>query len=524
MKRRLLKSLPLLLVNVTVWAQVNQSVESDQKACAALVHSGGPVGSAELIQPPFTVTETFGPKERWKNYTVTVPFCRVIGTLRPEPKSEIHFELWLPPRASWNGKFEGVGAGGSLGTILYGSLMRGLMRNYAVVATDNGHKSEAFDVSWAAGHPERVVDFGYRAEHVVTQAAKDLAKDFYGRAPQYSYFVGCSQGGHHGMTEAQRFPEDYDGIIAGAPVYSWTDEMVDQAWNARALQQIPSHALSKEKLVLLAKAVTKACAGPDGLIADPRKCSFDPSTLLCKGGDDNQCLTGPEIETVRQMYDGPKTSTGVQLSPGLARGSESTWDRLWSNPDHLGGSWLGVFRYMVFEDPTWDLPKMNFDRDPEVARKKLAATLNPESPDLSRFAKRDGKIIVYHGWADDMVPSQGSVNYFESVVQTLGATQVNDFYRLFMVPAMAHCAGGPGANVLFQSEIAPKVPLDPDRDMLTALEHWVEKGEAPGRFVASRVEQDGIITRTRLVCPYPFFAAYSGTGDPAQAQTWTCLK
>ena len=300
--------------------------------------------------------------------------------------------------------------------------------------------------------------------------------------------------------------------------------MVDQAWNARALQQIPSHALSKEKLVLLAKAVTKACAGPDGLIADPRKCSFDPSTLLCKGGDDNQCLTGPEIETVRQMYDGPKTSTGVQLSPGLARGSESTWDRLWSNPDHLGGSWLGVFRYMVFEDPTWDLPKMNFDRDPEVARKKLAATLNPESPDLSRFAKRDGKIIVYHGWADDMVPSQGSVNYFESVVQTLGATQVNDFYRLFMVPAMAHCAGGPGANVLFQSEIAPKVPLDPDRDMLTALEHWVEKGEAPGRFVASRVEQDGIITRTRLVCPYPFFAAYSGTGDPAQAQTWTCLK
>lgn len=522
MNTRFLKSFSILLISIAGWAQGDERAASDQKACAALVGAGSPVDSAELIRPPLNVTETYGPKDLWKTYTVTVPFCRVIGTLKPEPKSEIHFELWLPPRAGWNGKFEGVGGGGSVGTILYRDLLRGLMRNYAVVATDNGHTSNLYDVSWAAGHPERVVDFGYRAEHAVTQAAKELTRDFYGRTPQHAYFVGCSQGGHHGLMEAQRFPEDYDGIVAGSPVYNWTDEMVNQAWNARALQQIPAHALLKEKLALLAKSVLKVCAGPDGLIDDPRKCSFDPSTLLCTGPNTDQCLIGSEVEAVREMYAGPKTSAGVQISPGLTRGGESAWGGLWSNAEHLGGSWQGVFRYMVFDDPAWDLPKMNFDRDPELARKKLGANLNPDNPDLSSFAKRGAKIIVYHGWADQMVPSQGSTNYFESVVKTLGRAQVNEFYRLFMVPGMAHCGGGPGTGVLFQTELAPNIPLSPDRDMLTALEHWVEKGEAPDQFIASRVEENGTIARTRLVCTYPRAAVYSGTGNPTQAQTWKC--
>jgi len=179
---------------------------------------------------------------------------------------------------------------------------------------------------------------------------------------------------------------------------------------------------------------------------------------------------------------------------------------------------------MVFEDPTWDLPKMNFDRDPELARKKLGSTINPDNPDLSQFAKHGGKIIVYHGWADAMVPSEGSVNYFDSVLKTLGTTRVNDFYRLFMIPGMAHCGGGPGADVLFQSEVTPHIPLTPERDMLSALERWVEKGEAPNKFVASRVEQDGTISRTRLVCSYPTVAVFNGTGDPVEAETWKCAK
>lgn len=224
------------------------------------------------------------------------------------------------------------------------------------------------------------------------------------------------------------------------------------------------------------------------------------------------------------MYDGPRTSAGVQLSPGLARGSEGSWDRLWSNAEQLGGSWQGIFRYMVFEDPTWDLARMNFDRDPEFARKKLGIALNPDNPDLSRFEKHGGKMIVYHGWANDMVASETSVNYFDSVLRTLGNTGVNNSYRLFMIPGMAHCGGGPGANVLFQSVLAAKIPLEPNRDLLTALERWVERGDAPSGFVVSRIDQGGQITRTRLVCHYPSAAAYSGTGDPAQAQNWACRK
>ena len=524
MKLRSMKYLTPLLLSVAVWGQGNQNSQSDQGACTAFIRTDGSVVSAELVSPPLTVTERYGPKEQWKSFTVSSPFCRVIGLLKPEPASEIHFELWLPLRANWNGKFEGVGAGGSVGAILYRGLLRGLARNYAVAATDNGHVSaDTSDVSWASGHPERVKDFGYRAEHSVTEAAKELTQQFYGRAPKHSYFVGCSQGGHHGMTEAQRFPKDYDGIIAGAPVYSWTAEMVDQAWNARALGRIPAGALPKDKIELLAKSVTTACAGPDGVIAESRLCSFDPSSLLCGPANQSQCLGASEVEAVRQMYDGPRTSAGVQISPGLARGSESTWDSLWSNPEHLGGSWKGVFRYMVFEDPTWDLAKLNFDRDPEFARVKLGSTLNPDDPDLSRFADSGGKIIVYHGSADQMVPSESSIHYYDSVLRKLGPARADSFYRLFMIPGMAHCGGGPGADFLFQSEIAPDIPLDPDRDLLTALEHWVENGEAPKRFVASRVE-GGKTTRTRLVCPYPSAARYGGAGDPQKAEMWGCSK
>ncbi|HYM78921.1 MAG TPA: tannase/feruloyl esterase family alpha/beta hydrolase [Candidatus Dormibacteraeota bacterium] len=525
MKCSSLRFFPILFVSLAVWAQGHQSFEPDQKACVALARAGGPVDSAEFVRPPFTAFAggTAAGGTAVPPITVNVPFCRVVGALRPTNDSDIRFELWLPPQADWNSKFQGVGSGDSRGTIEYRALMRGLVRGYATVSTDSGHRSTG-GVIWAFNRPERIIDFGYRAQHLATQAAKTLTQRFYGRALRYSYFVGCSQGGHHGMTEAQRFPEDYDGIIAGAPVYSWTDEMVDQAWNARALQQIPSHALSKDKLPLLAKSVIKACAGPDGLINDPRKCSFDPASLLCKDANDHQCLTSAEVEAVHQMYAGPKKSDGVQLSPGLSRGGESDWDWLWSNPERLGGSWQGVFRYMVFDDEAWDLPKMNFDRDPELARKKLGNTLNPDNPDLSQFAKHGGKMIVYHGWADDMVPSEGSVNYFDSVLKFLGTTRTKDFYRLFMIPGMAHCGRGPGANVLFQSELARNIPLEPKRDMLTALEHWVEKGEAPEAFVVSRVEEDGQVPRMRLVCPYPSAATYNGTGDPAQAQNWACSK
>jgi len=522
---------PVAFVDVTVVPALgtqytDELTSSDVKACAALARAGEPpwsVNSAEFVHPPLIVSVTVGPRESWKKVTVAVPFCRVVGTVKPTPQSDIRFELWLPPRPDWNGKFEGVGSGGSLGTIQYPALMRALARGYATVATDNGHQSDsAFDDSWAIGHPEVVIDFGYRAEHAVTQAAKALTQRFYGRAPRHSYFVGCSQGGHHGLMEAQRFPEDYDGIVAGAPVYSWTGEMAGQAWNVRALQQTPTGALPAQKLELLQQLVTKACGGPDGLVDDPRQCSFDPAVLRCTSASENSCLTDGEVEAVRRMYQGPKTSAGVQIYPGLSPGGETRWERLWADPKKLGGSWDGFYRFMVFQDPAWDLSAMDFDLDSAMAKQKLGDTLDPDNPNLVRFEDRGGKLIVYHGWADDMVPSQVSTEYYASVTAKLGPARVEGFYRLLMVPGMAHCGAGPGANVLFHSEEAAAVPLDPDRDMLTALERWVEQGRVPSSFVASRLDKDGAIERTRLVCAYPGIAKYRGTGDVNRADNWEC--
>lgn len=501
----------------------NERGTSDRMACARLTGAGiGPssIKSAEFQVPPFMISARRGSRDE---ITVAVPFCRVAGIARPTAESDIQFELWLPPRADWNGKFEAVGSGAHRGTIEYQRMMRALLRGYATASTDSGHVSaNGFDVSWALGQHERVIDFGYRAQHLVTLAAKMLTKEFYRRAPRHSYFVGCSQGGHHGMMEAQRFPEDYDGIIAGDPVYSWTGEMTEQLWNVRALQQTPAGALPARKLQLLYESVIKACAGADGLIDDPRQCSFDPASLRCTTAEQSSCLTDGEAEAVRQLYAGPKTSAGIQIYPGLSRGGESGWHRLWSDPSHLGGSGLGFYQFMVFQNPSWTLSMMDFDRDLAVARRKLGKILDADNPDLSRFSKSGGKIIVYHGWADDMVPSQVSVDYYDSVTARLGSNRVSTFYRLFMIPGMWHCHDGPGASVLFHSDEATSVPLDPDRDMLTALEQWVEHGRAPSRFIASRLSKEGTIERTQLVCPYPSSAKYRGDGEVTRAENFAC--
>jgi feruloyl esterase len=204
------------------------------------------------------------------------------------------------------------------------------------------------------------------------------------------------------------------------------------------------------------------------------------------------------------------------------RGGEAGWDLLWSDPNHLGGSWLGVYRMMVFEDPAWDPSTLDFDRDPSKAHEKLGTVLDADNPELTRFAARGGKLIVYHGWADDMVPSQVSINYYDKVVQRLGGDRARTFYRLFMIPGMYHCADGPGANLLFHSERSVAVPLTPERDLLTALEQWVEHGRSPDEFIASRLDKSGGLERTRRVCAYPKFAKYLGEGDTTRAESWTC--
>jgi len=476
---------------------------------------------ASMVRPPYTATwdEIPGGKQN-----ISVPFCLIEGRTRSGPDSDIRFEVWLPLAANWNGRLLGVGASRSLGSINHLDLGLGVARGFAAVATDNGHHGfAATDLSWALGHPERVTDFAYRAHHLATESAKQLVRRFYGRLQHHAYFVGCSQGGYMGMLAAQRYPADYDGIVAGSPVYSWPGEMTFQAWNYHSLTASPQAAVSAAQMQALYSAAQRQCAGPDGLISDPRRCNFDPGALRCPAAG-GTCLETVQLDAVRKMYSGPHTSSGAALGRGLTPGSESTWRRLWdlsTTEPTRGGSWLGVYRFMVFEDPHWDPATLVFDRDPQVAQRKLAALIADDA-NLDPFRRRGGKLLVYHGWADHMVPAESSTDYHSRVVTRLGADSVAGFFRLFMLPGMAHCAGGPGATQILNTTDSPEVPLRPDHDVLLAVQDWVERARAPDRLIAIKVDDDGHVVRSRLICPEPRQASFNGRGSALDAASWEC--
>jgi feruloyl esterase len=512
-------------------SRVAGSPASDATVCTALTHYQPAIGqivSAELTEPPYVAHWSHNPGGAGE--LVFHPFCFVTAQVSSAPGSDIRYEVWLPVRGHWNGRLLGVGASGSLGAINRKDLASGVNRGYASVATDNGHRGYGIrDSQWALGHPERVEDFGYRAQHLATESAKEILKKFYGLAERHSYFLGCSQGGTKGMMAAQRFPADYDGIVAGAPVYSWSKEMTFQAWNYRALTWNNAATISEAQMQALYDATKKQCAGPDGLIADPRQCAFDPRLLACSPSAEKgeKCLSATQIEAVGKMYRGPRTSSGESINRGLTVGSESGWPWLWNlaEPDPTrSGSWLGVYRYMVFADPDWRPESLDFDRDPAVAKKKLGPLLEPDSPDLGAFQRRGGKLIVYHGWADSMVPPETTTDYRAAVVARLGTTTVNKFLRVFMVPGMDHCGGGPGPDQILQKSDSPSVSLTPENDVLTALERWVEHGVAPDRLIASKVDHTGAVTQTRLLCPEPHTAQYRGSGSALDAGSWKCVQ
>ena len=510
-----------LLVTCTVAAAASST---DVSRCAAL--TGTDVGQSKVLHaewqaPLFIATwDASGDRE-----IVPVPFCRIEGQASAGPGSDIRFEVWLPARKAWNGRLLGVGASGSLGSINRPDLGIGVTRGFASVATDNGHRGYSIRQSdWALGHPERVEDFGYRAHHLATLAAKELTVKFYGERQHYAYFLGCSQGGTKGMMAAQRFPEDYDGIVAGAPVYSWANEMTFQAWGFRALTGAPGAALSTQQMQALYAATAKQCAGPDGLIGDPRECHFDPAVLQCPQTS-GECLNAAQVAAVRKLYQGPTTTSGVSIARGLTPGSESSWPSLWDLAEAdatRSGSWLGVYRFMVFENAHWDPASLDFDRDPAIAKRKIGPFLDPDSPDLSAFAGRGGKLLVYHGWGDQMVPAETSTDYHAAVVAMMGRRKVDGFFRLFMVPGMAHCVGGPGASELLHSTDVSAVPAEPGRDVLTTMQHWVEQHAAPRQLVTTRSDDHGHIEQTRLVCAEPLRARYLGSGNPRDASRWVC--
>jgi feruloyl esterase len=458
--------------------------------------------------------------------TVALPICRVVGVTKPAVK----FEVWLPT-AGWNGKFQLVGNGGTAGVISYSAMRPAIARGYAVASTDTGHVSSgSFDSTWALGRPDLIADFGHRGTHVTAVNGKSITRAFYGQKPNYSYYVGCSKGGQQGLMEAQRYPEDFDGLIAGDPANNWTRFYAgSHLWYSIATLKDPESYIPASKTALLGAATRAACDAidgiADGVIDDPRKCNFDPSVLACKAGQDpNTCFTPKQVEAVRKIQTGVRSPalSGELVHPPLLPGAEdgpggwAAWTT--GSAPFTGLHWLaadGFFRYQVFENPAYDPFTFNFGSDLLFALHKVGPLLDAIDPDLRPLKRRGAKLIVYHGFSDPDISPLNTINYFDSVVDFMrhrgddredARARVNEFFRLFMVPGMQHCSGGPGPNTF---------------DMLTALENWVEQGQAPKSVIASHLT-NGVVDRTRPLCVYPRVAVYQGSGSTDDAANFKC--
>jgi feruloyl esterase len=430
--------------------------------------------------------------------------CRIAAVLAPSADSHIEMELWLPTDA-WNGKFQAVGNGGWAGVISYDQMAVALQRGYATASNDTGHKGDT--TQFLIGHPEKVIDFAYRAMHEMTVTSKSLIAAFYGRAPQLSYYLGCSTGGRQGLMAAQRYPDDFDGIIAGAPVYNMIHLNAAVLTHQVGVLKDDRRTTPAPKLALVADAVLKACDANDGvrdgLVSDPERCVFDPSTLLCSGTDSASCLTQPQVDAVKHVYAGVKTRAGELVYPGSAFGVESGMRIQGGAPMDLQ---TNVFRYLAHRDPKWDVMSFELEMDLPLALRH-AGLIEASDPNLAQFKNRGGKLIVYHGWADPGPAPANSINYVSKVGETLGGPQ-DGWMRLFLMPGMGHCRGGPGPN---------------EADFIAALERWREAGVAPDAILATH-KTDGRIDRTRPLCPYPQVARYKGTGSTDDAENFACNR
>ncbi|GAA0549992.1 feruloyl esterase [Rhizomicrobium palustre] len=430
-------------------------------------------------------------------------FCRVALTI----EKEIKVEVWLPD--IWNQRFEAVGNGGLTGGINFPSMADVMRSGFATASTDTGHETPTgfFDSSWVKGHPDRVENFGHRAHHLMAMNAKKIIAAYYGTGPKKSYYTGCSSGGWQGLTEAQRYPEDYDGIVAGAPAINFVRLQANAfalAWRAR---QIPNSDIPYAKLSLIAKAQIAQCDAQDGVkdgfITDPRQCKFDWSKLLCKKDGGTECLTKAQIARAKTLYGPQRTPKAQKLYPGKPLGILAN-----APVEYPAGSdplETLMLPQALKEKPKWTATSFDPDRDLPALGKELGPILNSTNPDLSAFKARGGKLIMYHGWADNVLSPYNSIDYAANVTKkTPGA---ENFLRLFMVPSMGHCGGGEGPNSF---------------DSNSAIVNWVEKSEAPDVLIATHTGADGGVTMTRPLCAEPKVAVYKGEGSTNDAANFIC--
>jgi feruloyl esterase len=512
----------LILSAGIAFAAVPAAAQQSCESLASLKIPNVTITLAKSIQPPpdFEVPSLPGRYGTPAGEKVSVPFCRVAGYAAPTSDSHIAFEVWLPPAAKWNGLYLGEGNPGFVGAISYGGMAREVAQGYATASTDTGHAdTEATGAlpPWAIGHPEKVADWGYRAVHETTVAAKQILRAYYGKPQRLSIWSSCHEGGNQALTEAQKYPMDYDGIAAGDPAYDITHlQAVSVYLSWVALKdgvKAPGY-VPPSKFPVIHRAVLDKCDAldgvRDGIIENPTLCHFDPATIECPPKEDTAvCLTPAQVQTVRQVYAGAKFADGKQIYPGLEPGSELDWHWMLSGPEPMAIN-KDFFANLVFQNPNWDWHTFDVSRDTQLADQKVGAMVNFADPNLRPFKEHGGKLLMYQSWQEAAIPPGGLVNYYKSVEAAMGGrSKTQDFARLFVVPGAGMCSGFSVRN--FQGAW----------NTLDVIEKWRETGVAPDKIITSH-RVGGVVNRTHPVCPYPQSAIYKGSGDPYDAANFTC--
>lgn len=480
------------------------------------------ITTAQTVPAGTFVTPTVPPQ----SITNLPQFCRVAGFTTPTSDSHIQFEVWMP-ESNWNLKYLQAGCGGFCGSISYSAMGEPLRRGYAVAATDDGHEASGTDASWAVGHPQKVVDFGYRSLKETTDVAKDLIFAFEMNGPQRSYFMGCSDGGREALMEAQRYPLDFDGIVAGSPANFWTHLFTGFVWDQVALEGISGGDLSQADLNTLSSAVLAKCVGHDGglstdqFLNNPPACHFDPKMLS---------LSQDKVTAIAKIFSGPPNIfPGYMVGAGEASNAIN-WP-LWITDTGTPASGLqelfgtNFFEYIVFPNSGWTPNTFSAEENAEQADARTGAILNSIDPNLRPFKSHGGKLLQYVGWSDTAISPQNDINYYSAVTELMGGSEnTRNFYRLFMAPGMSHCGGGPGPNAFGNGVNGPN-PSDPGDDVLSALDNWVMNLVAPEQIIATKYVNDDPtqgIAFQRPLCTFPKISKYK-SGNTTSASSFECV-
>jgi feruloyl esterase len=506
------RHLPLSILAVILLVAASAAAQQPCESLMSLSIPNVTIASAKALEPGWELPAQTGfinaPPTK-----ISAPACRVMAFSAPSSDSHIGIEVWLPVASNWNGKFLAAGNPGFIGSIASAGLAGIAQRGFVAAGTDTGHVDERSD--WAIGHPEKWADWGYRAVHEMATVTKELAKAYYGKSIRYSFWNSCHNGGNQGLNEAQRYPDDFDGIVAGDPAFYISHLQPGSlylSWVAlKDGLKAPGY-IPPAKYAVLNRAALDACDGNDGivdgLIIDPPHCKFDPKSIECPGNNDSpSCLTAEQVETAKKIYAGAKFKDGTPIYSGFEPGSELSWNLIaekepfWVNVDYFKG--------MVFQDPNWDWKTLDIDRDTRLAEERTGKYVDGNNPDLRPFKKSGGKIVLYESWNSTGLPPRQLALYYENVVKAIGGLkETQDFARLFMVPGSSGCPGFMSAE---------------DFKSLDAMMEWVEKGTAPEKIDYAQRDSQRKVFRTRPVCAYPKTAKYKGSGDPNDAASFDCV-